>query len=299
MENKKKWAGWLVLTVIVVVAAVALAMTNQITEKPIADRNLTESQEALRKLFPEADEGTAGFESMATEESGGLQFAYTVKKAGETVGYAVKYTVQGYAGPIEVIAGLNADETLRGVNVGGSEFKETEGVGSKAKEPAFTDQFTGKKPPLKLGENIDAISGATITSRAVTDGVNEATNKLNAMLGKGGTPAAPSEGEGAAQAVPAAGRTVNASVMGYAGPVLVHVTIDDGGAITSLAVGAERFMETEGVGTRVKEEAFTAQFVGKKPPIAMGDVDAVSGATVSSTAVVDAVNEAGAFLKQK
>ena len=53
MDNKKKWAGWLVLTVIVVVAAVALAVTNMATEQPIADRNLQESQEALVRLFPD------------------------------------------------------------------------------------------------------------------------------------------------------------------------------------------------------------------------------------------------------
>ena len=65
-------------------------------------------------------------------------------------------------------------------------------------------------------------------------------------------------------------------------------------------VGGARFSETEGLGSRVKDEAFTQQFIGQTPPLALGeDVDAVSGATVSSRAAVDAVNEAAAFLNQK
>lgn len=87
---------------------------------------------------------------------------------------------------------MGTDGVIRGVSVGGPDFKETEGLGSKAKEPGFTDQFAGKQPPLALGDTIDAISGATITSRAVVDGVNESISKLNALLGTGGgMPASP------------------------------------------------------------------------------------------------------------
>lgn len=295
MDNKKKWAGWLVLTVIVVVAAVALGVTNMVTEQPIADRNLGESQETLERLFPEADAQAAGFESIATEESGGLQFAYTVKQGGTVIGYAVKNTVQGYAGPIEIISGIGTDGTLRGISVGGTDFKETEGLGAKAKEPAFTDQFAGKKPPLALGDSIDGISGATVTSRAVVDGVNDGVSKLNAVVEAGGganPETQPNENGGTAA------KTANASVIGYGGPVLVRLSLKEDGAISALTVGGERFSETEGVGSRVREEAFTGQFINKKPPIQMGDIDAVSGATISTKAVVDAVNEAAAFLAQ-
>lgn len=94
-------------------------------------------------------------------------------------------------------------------------------------------------------------------------------------------------------------RTANASVLGYAGPVLVRLTLDANGAISSLDVGGARFEETVGVGSRVREEEFTAQFIGKTPPLTLGeDIDGISGATVSSQAAVDAVNEAAAFLKE-
>lgn len=101
----------------------------------------------------------------------------------------------------------------------------------------------------------------------------------------------------AAAEAPAKERTANASVIGYGGPVLVRLTLDNDGAIRQLKVGGVRFTETEGVGSRVKEDAFTQLFIGKKPPLKLGeDVDAIAGASISSQAVVDAVNEAAAFL---
>ena len=98
----------------------------------------------------------------------------------------------------------------------------------------------------------------------------------------------------------ASDRTANASAIGYAGPVLVRLTLDDSGAISDIDVGGARFLETVGVGSGVREEAFTSQFIGKTPPLTLNqDIDAVSGATLSSQAAVDAVNEAYAFLKAR
>lgn len=92
-------------------------------------------------------------------------------------------------------------------------------------------------------------------------------------------------------------RTANVSALGYGGPVLVRLTLDASGAVAAIDVGGVRFKETEGLGSRVREAAFTGQFVGKTPPLALGDdIDGVAGATVSSRAVVEAVNEAHAFL---
>ena len=143
MDGKKKLAGWLALTVIALVAAVALATTNLMTEKPIAEQNLGENQQALKTMFPEADE----FAELSPGESSGVDFVYEVKQGGQTIGYAVKETVQGYGGSIEVLTGMETGGTLRGISVGGPDFKETEGLGARAKEPEFTDQFAGKTPP--------------------------------------------------------------------------------------------------------------------------------------------------------
>mgnify|MGYP004458572157 FL=1 len=284
MDGKKKLAGWLVLTVIALVAAVALATTNLMTEKPIAEQNLGENQQAMKAMFPEADE----FAELSPGESSGVSFVYEVKQGGQTIGYAVKETVQGYGGSIEVLTGMETGGTLRGISVGGPDFKETEGLGARAKEPEFTDQFAGKTPPLKLGENIDGISGATVTSRAVVDGVNQGVGKVQSLTG--------GETGGAAETEQPA-REANASVIGYGGPVLVRVRLNADGAIESLNVGEARFAETDGVGSKVKDESFIRQFVGKTPPLELGkDIDGISGATVSSQAVVDAVNQAAEFL---
>lgn len=110
---------------------------------------------------------------------------------------------------------------------------------------------------------------------------------------------APPSPTAAARPVSPAGGTANASVIGYGGPVLVRLTLDEAGVITGLDVGGARFMETEGVGSRVKEDAFVQPFLGKQPPLALGeDIDAIAGASISSQAVVDAVNEAAAFLTE-
>lgn len=303
METKK-WAGWLVLTVIAAVAAVALALTNQVTEEPIRQQNMARAHGALVEMFPEADD----FQAITLSDSEELQSAYTAKKAGETVGYAATIASQGYAGPVEVIVGMEPDFLLRGIRVGGSDFKETEGLGSKAKEPAFTDQFQGKQPPLTLGQDIEGISGATVTSTAVVEGTNQAVDTMKALLGAGqaapghdSAPAAdqPTQTQNPATAIQTeGGRTANASVIGYAGPVLVRLTLDDNGAISALTFGGARMLETVGLGTRVMDESFTEQFIGKTPPIKEGDVELLTGATFSSTAAVEAVNQAAAFLNE-
>ena len=192
-----------------------------------------------------------------------------------------------------MITALDASGVIRGIRVGGSDFKETEGLGAKAKEPAFTEQFAGQTAPVTLGQEIDALSGATVTSQAVVDAVNLAFSRLQkASLISTAPTIKPGTGDGSDM-------TANASAIGYGGPVLVRLTLDDRGRISALDVGGARFAETEGVGSRVREEAFTRQFLTLTPPLALNeDVDAISGATISSQAVVDAVNDAYAFLTQ-
>jgi len=190
--------------------------------------------------------------------------------------------------------------------VGGSDFKETEGLGAKAKEPAFTDQFQGKQPPLTLGQDVEGISGATITSSAVVEGTNQAVDTMKAMMGAGtSAPGAdssmaaemPTQPQNPAQVAQTGDmRTANASVIGYAGPVLVRLSLDEQGTISALTIGGARMMETAGLGARVAEESFAAQFVGKTPPVRENDVELISGATISSKAAVEAVNQAAAFL---
>lgn len=289
----KKKAGWLVLTIIAVVAGSLLAFANQMTEEPIRQQNLERTHGALTELFPEADR----FDEIPLTEGDELLSAYTAVKAEQTVGYAATIASQGYAGPVEVVTGLDTAFSLRGIRVGGSGFKETEGLGSRAKEPAFTDQFTGKTPPLRLGQEIEGISGATITSSAVVEGVNQTSEWVQNRFGTGETAAAPLPSPSAAPVQPGL-RTANASVIGYAGPVLVRLSLDEQNQIASLTIGGERMQETPGLGARVAEESFAKQFIGLTPPVQESQVELIAGATISSRAAVEAVNQAADFLME-
>ena len=178
-------------------------------------------------------------------------------------------TVKGYGGDIEVSVGLKADGTIADLNVGGEGFAETPGLGGKATEKPFTSQFIGKSGELKYGEGIDAIAGATITSDAVMDAVNQAL----------------------AQGPVAAPALTTETVKGFAGDIEVSVGLVDG-AIASLEVGGPNFAETPGLGEKVTEKAFTGQFIGKSGTLKYGEgIDAISGATITSNAVLEAVNK--------
>jgi len=93
------------------------------------------------------------------------------------------------------------------------------------------------------------------------------------------------------EAADKASEELTAKAKGYDGKdVTVSVTLDDAGAIASLTVDASS--QTPGLGQRCSEEEFTSQFIGKAAPFTLGEgIDAVTGATITSTAVVDALNE--------
>lgn len=288
MENTRKWTGWILIVGILVITAIALGVnTLSGAESKQVDPTLQQYEGILVTLFPKAS-------SWERADDGQDGFLYRATQGGQTLGYAVQQTVQGYAGPVEVITAVTLDGTIAAIHVGGSEFRETENLGGKARDAAFTDQFKEQRLPVILGQEIDAVSGATVTSQAVVDAVNQALSRLQPFADVNLAPAA--------EPVPedSSGMTANASAIGYGGPVLVRVGLDDQGRISSLDVGGARFAETEGVGSRVRDESFTQSFIGLTPPLKLNeDIDAISGATVSSQAVVDAVNDAAAFLLQK
>lgn len=270
------------LVAICLVAALLLAVFNMVTEDPIAENTLRAAQETRTRLLPEA----STFEAVALEDGSAVDSCYQGFNAkGESVGYVVETTVGGYGGEIVVTVGMAADNTITGINVGGENFSETAGLGALAKEEAFTSQYVGEKAPLQLqkGESglqdgiIDAISGATITSTAVNGGVNSAAKFVMDLAGGGAS-------------------ANTASVQGFAGPVAVTLSLDESGAIREISIGDDFFNETEGFGRRALEESFQAQFIGKVPPLTLSDIDALSGATITSTAVVDAVNQVYAQL---
>lgn len=150
-----------------------------------ADRyaaNMQETKnEAIGKIFGLAEPSCEELSAKELEDTG---VVYKVFDGETHVGYCVEVKSAGFGGDITMMVGYTADCSVLGVQI--VSMSETPGLGSKAGEDSFLSQFAGKTDTLVLGEDIDAISGATISSRAVTDGVNQAFQTLQNVLSQNG-----------------------------------------------------------------------------------------------------------------
>ena len=190
-------------------------------------------------------------------------------------------TAAGYDGNEITVNVTDENGVITSLTVDAS--TQTPGLGQKCAEEAFTAQFIGKSAPLTLGEGIDAVASATITSQAVVDAVNSLYATAEPVEEPTEAPAATEEP--AAQTA----EVKTATAAGYDGNDITVSVTDDNGVITSLTVDAST--QTPGLGQKCAEEAFTAQFIGKSAPLTLGEgIDAVASATITSQAVVDAVN---------
>ena len=179
------------LLIISAVAALLLALTNSVTSSTIAQRNEQANAEA-RKLVLESAQDFEQVKDVKTDNSKGVEVSeiYEAKDAsGNTVGYTLKVLPSGYGGTIELMVGIDsAKGQVSGINVVSN--SETAGLGAKSTDPEFSDQYKGKPleelSVLKNGTpgdtEIKAISGATITSTAVTNGVDAAVEVYNNSL---------------------------------------------------------------------------------------------------------------------
>lgn len=170
----------LFLTLVVLVAIVALTLTNEITKDKTKIARKEAITEMLATLFPE-------MEDFNYDESSGL---YTPLVGGEPIGHAFMTEGAGYGGVISILIGIKPDETLRGIKI--ISHQETPGLGAKIVEPSFLDQFKGIYPDevalTRNGGKIDAITGATISSTAVVKGVKEGITRELGNLEKGENP---------------------------------------------------------------------------------------------------------------
>jgi len=166
-----------VLFAITAVTGLILGGVYTMTLEPISSAKEKEKMAALAETLPEASD---------FEKVGSLQDNSVIKEVnkgstnGETVGYNITVTPKGYGGLIEMVVGINDEGKLISIKI--LSHTETPGLGAKAADPAFSDQFkqknvgriviTKSKPTAE--NEVQAISGATITSSAVADGVNKA-----------------------------------------------------------------------------------------------------------------------------
>jgi len=171
------------LTLIALVAAACLGFVYELTKGPIELSNLNKKLTAIKQVVPEfTNNPNDDMFRLPTGEGDSLD-VYPARKDTVLVGYAVNtYTNDGFSGYIGLMAGFKPDGTI--INISVLEQKETPGLGTKMAEPFFKDQFTDKNPaefPLKVkkdGGPVDAITAATISSRAFCDAVQRAYNTL-------------------------------------------------------------------------------------------------------------------------
>ena len=162
------------LLLITAITAGALAWINSITEERIAAEKAKKTAQALSAVLPDAD--TAAELEEFPNDSGIITTVYASDS-----GYAVQVAPAGFGGTISMMVGVDKEGNILGVSV--VSHTETAGLGAVAgdktsKGEAFRSQYEGLSGELavtKDGGTINAISGATITSRAVTEGVNAAT----------------------------------------------------------------------------------------------------------------------------
>lgn len=201
MKSMLKDAG--ILFLITLISGLLLGLVYQVTKEPIAIQEEKARMAARKEVFQDADhfEDGEGFTEEAAREvldGGGFtqadinEYAAALDKDGKVLGYVITVTThEGYGGDIKFTIGVREDGTLNGMSI--LSISETPGLGMKAEE-VLKPQFEGKKADSYVytkdgasAENqIDAITSATITTNAVTNGVNAGLYYFQTEL-KGGS----------------------------------------------------------------------------------------------------------------
>ncbi|MBQ2746313.1 MAG: FMN-binding protein [Clostridia bacterium] len=168
-----------VLTAICLVVAILLSFTNLITKDTIANMELKASNDAMSVLI-----------SAEKYEKADVEGELYIAKNGEEVkGYIVKTVGHGYGGDVVIMTAISTDKKVMGVKIL-SAADETPGLGQNVTKESFYSQYIGKTENitvLKNGANsdkneINAVTGATVSSKAVTGAVNKAFECLNGYL---------------------------------------------------------------------------------------------------------------------
>ena len=158
------------LCIIPFIITLLITLANNFTSEKIEKNTSKTSNLAMSEVLPGAESFSKNISNDKKAE------IYEGKDKNGFLGYAVSIKTNGYGGEITLMVGIDKDEKVTGVNI--VSFSETPGLGSKTKEPDFLVQYKNENPPFKVGENINAISGATISSKAVTLGVNNALEAI-------------------------------------------------------------------------------------------------------------------------
>ncbi len=181
------------LLIICLVMTFCLAFVYSITKDTIVQRAEKDAEEQRRLVLSEADsfKKLEGWES--EDQSGLVSQVYVAYRDEELVGYVFNASPKGYGGEMAVTVGVSNKNEITGVQIGNNQ--ETPGLGSKTADEAFTVQYVGKdissslkvtRLPARADNEIEAVSGATVSSNAVTKAVKASAELGEKLLDGGG-----------------------------------------------------------------------------------------------------------------
>lgn len=172
------------LLVITIISGLLLGAINNLTLEPKAQAKMAQKINALKLVLPDFDNNPVDeVKEVSSVSSKDSIEIYPAIKNGAAVGAAViGYTDKGFSGLIRIMVGFNADGTIKNIAV--LEQKETPGLGTKMKDEKFLQQFRTRNPSefklkvTKDGGEVDALTGATITTRAFCEATQRAWDEF-------------------------------------------------------------------------------------------------------------------------
>jgi Na+-translocating ferredoxin:NAD+ oxidoreductase subunit G len=179
------------LSVVTLVASVSLGFVYQWTKEPIAQAQLNKQLKAIESVMPGYDNNPVAEKYfLKTPDGNDSLTCYPGRANGEVIGVAIQSrSSKGYSGDIWIMVGFTPEGAIQNIEV--VDHKETPGLGSKMSSPNFVRQYVNKNPGTnnlkvkKDGGEIDAIAGATISSRAYSEAIQLAYETYKASLSNG------------------------------------------------------------------------------------------------------------------
>lgn len=318
----------LILFVFTATAGLLLGLVHEITKEPIA-RQEALSRSAVGEVLPAAKSVKKA--EVTIPEGSVVQEINEAYDGDKLVGHTMRIISKGFHGPIEFVIGITADDKIEGMKI--LSHTETAGLGANIEKDSFRGQFKGKSIEKDIevvkgggasGDNqIDAITGATISSNGVTNGINEALKFYRtAIKGEKAAPEKTKESlvkeilpdsdklekseaqipdgtsikeiDNVYQGDKQVAYAFKVAPQGFGGEVETIAVISMDGKLEGIRI--LKHSETPGLGANAEKESFWSQFTGKSTDSPI-EVDAMSGATITSKAVIKGVNEAADFYR--
>lgn len=176
-----------VLLVITMCIAGLLALVNAVTKDTIAENEAKKTAEAIKNLFPNAAAPVSTKVDVTLDDTSFIAL-YEVKDGDATVGYYAEVAPTGFKGKVNMLVGMDVNGAVCGIQI--LSHGETVGIGDKIENPDFLARLTGKSGGVTYkkgadgsGSEIDGISGATYSSKAVIAGTDTALKAYSAYKG--------------------------------------------------------------------------------------------------------------------